>query len=134
MTAIDAKESGFTFIEIIICLIILGFIGPSIGSGLIQSTELYRISKTTDIALPQLDVAYNIIYQSVKDGNDKFIEQDGEYIKYKGNTILGNINQFSIKQSPISDNTTGNIKTIEIIFNSSLNNETHSFIFDVYKN
>ena len=57
---------GFTLLEIIISLVILGFVGASIGSGLVYSVQLYRNSQAMDTVMPQVDAAFNVVRKIVQ--------------------------------------------------------------------
>ena len=75
-TSTDHQVNGFTLLETIVSLVIIGFIAISIGNGLVYSVKLFQTSKAYDTTMPQLDAAFNIIRMSIQDGTESLIEHN----------------------------------------------------------
>ena len=57
----DYYNRGFTLLEIIVSLVIVGIMATMLGSGLVYSVQLYRTVKSTDETLLQANAAFNLI-------------------------------------------------------------------------
>ena len=64
----DYYNRGFTLLEIIISLVIVGIMATMLGSGLVYSLQLYRTVKSTDETLLQANAAFNLIRTEIQQG------------------------------------------------------------------
>lgn len=98
----NENARGFTLLEVIISLVIMGFIAISIGSGLVYSVQLFQTSKAADVTMPQLDAAFHVIRRTIQDGNKKLLTCSDEKLYLKSGTgesatktvLLANVTSF----------------------------------------
>lgn len=82
----NENARGFTLLEVIISLVIMGFIAISIGSGLVYSVQLFQTSKAADVTMPQLDAAFHVIRRTIQDGNKELLSCSDEKLYLKSGT------------------------------------------------
>lgn len=136
------RNHGFTLIEIVVSLIICGFIAMMIGNGLVYSVQLYKTVKVTDEIIPQTNTAINIIKKEIatelSEGNinDNNIQScnfgrisyTGTQLKLNNNTLLHNVSSCRIEKKAF---TTSNAQIYHIYFTLNLNDSNKTFEFDV---
>ena len=100
---INKSPSGFTLLEIVISLVIMGFIAISIGNGFVYSVQLFNQSKALDTLLPQIDASINVIRKIAK---NKTLQEINELILWDttknkltldSNLLLDNVSNYKIK-------------------------------------
>lgn len=99
----NENARGFTLLEVIISLVIMGFIAISIGSGLVYSVQLFQTSKAADVTMPQLDAAFHVIRRTIQDGNKELLSCSDEKLYLKNGTgesatkavLLANVTSFA---------------------------------------
>lgn len=100
--------AGFTLIEMIITLVIVGFIGVVGTYGLVYGVSIYRSIQGIEIMMPQIDVAMNAITQTVREsGNEKEIKETirvvtgtaDHHLRLKGKTLLTKVKSFDVSAS-----------------------------------
>lgn len=60
-------SAGFTLLEMIITLVIVGFIGVGGTYGLVYGVSIYRSIQGAEVIMPQIDVAMNVITQTIRE-------------------------------------------------------------------
>lgn len=132
---------GFTLLEMVVSFVILGFIGLSLGSGLVYSIQLFRTSQAIDLVLPQVDAAIAAIRYYAKHSGDATTGDLKNNIKlctaaegYQGLCIrenslllLGHVTEYSV--TPVE---TGNgVALTRIRFSLDLDGNPRTYQFDV---
>lgn len=64
------SSAGFTLLEMIITLVIVGFIGVVGTYGLVYGVSIYRSIQGIEVIMPQVDVAMNVITQKIREKKD----------------------------------------------------------------
>ena len=107
-TPINKPSSGFTLLETVICLVIMGFIALSIGNGFIYSVQLFNQSKALDTFLPQIDTSINVLRKIAK---NKTLQEIDELILWDttknkltldSNLLLDNVSNYKIEDESAS--------------------------------
>ncbi len=129
---------GFTLLEVIISLVIMGFIAVSIGSGLVYSVQLFQTSKAADVTMPQLDAAFHVIRRTIQDGNTALLSCSGEKLYLKSGSgdsatktvLLSNVTSFNTTAVSAFADSTAKVKHVTM----KLNFLDEPIEFDVYAN
>ena len=141
---------GFTLLEIIISLVILGFVGASIGSGLVYSAQLSRNSKAMDTVMPQVDVAFNVVRKVVQSaqkitrgnqnngtaiivGNEgKILKRENNQLTLDGKLLLDNVSKFDVSEISAFSSVSSEAKVQHILITIDLADTQKNIEFDVY--
>ena len=102
----DYYNRGFTLLEIIVSLVIVGIMSTMLGSGLVFSVQLYRTVKSTDETLLQANAAFNLIRTEIQNGKlgghdsnsctqDK-LKFENSSLYWNNNLILSNVSDCKI--------------------------------------
>lgn len=96
--------AGFTLIEMIITLVIVGFIGVVGTYGLVYGVSIYRSIQGIEIMMPQIDVAMNAITQAIREsGNEANIRlvtgTADHHLRLNGKTLLSKVKSFDVVAS-----------------------------------
>lgn len=96
--------SGFTLIEMIITLVIVGFIGVVGTYGLVYGVSVYRSIQGIEVMMPQIDVAMNAITQAIREsGNEVNIRlvtgTADHHLRLNGKTLLSKVKSFDVVAS-----------------------------------
>lgn len=99
--------AGFTLIEMIITLVIVGFIGVVGTYGLVYGVSIYRSIQGIEIMMPQIDVAMNAITQTIREcDNETKIRENiwvsgtsKNVLRLKGNVLLTKVKRFDVSAS-----------------------------------
>ena len=130
------NERGFTLLEVIISLVIMGFIAISIGNGLVYSVQLFQISKASDVTMPQLDAAFHLIRRTIQNGDKALLTCSDEKLYLKSSTdevaskttILNNVTSFDTPTVSAFENSTAEVVHVKM----QLNFIENPIEFDVY--
>jgi len=129
------NQKGFTLIEIIVCLILLGIIGIGVALYFVNAVEGFLLTKATNEAAQKVNLALERLSREIK--NMDYVNQQGDkYICFSrdntdfciakvnseiqmnrsntlpsagsaGNVLIDNVTGFSLKFWQGSDTTTG---------------------------
>lgn len=96
--------AGFTLIEMIITLVIVGFIGVVGTYGLVYGVSVYRSIQGIEVMMPQVDVAMNAITQAIREsGNEIDIRlvtgTADHHLRLNGKTLLSKVKSFDVVAS-----------------------------------
>ncbi len=61
---------GFTLIEVIVCIVLLGLLGSAVFVGMTSMVQVYRAGMEQANRLPQVDAAINAICAGLRRGED----------------------------------------------------------------
>ena len=108
--------AGFTLIEMIVTLVIVGFIGIGGTYSLMYGVSLYRSTQSIETILPQIDVAMNVIVQKIreKNENDIYLSTTSKLLRLggqKGYDLLRNVQDFSVTK----DEKYGNLSKVTLV-------------------
>lgn len=141
---------GFTLLEIIISLVILDFVGASIGSGLVYSVQLYRNSQAMDTVMPQVDAAFNVVRkivqsaQKITRGNQNngtaiVVSNMGQILKRENNQLtldnkllLDNVSRFDVSEISAFSSVSSEAKVQHVLITIDLADTQKNIEFDVY--
>lgn len=141
---------GFTLLEIIISLVILGFVGASIGSDLVYSVQLYRNSQAMDTVMPQVDAAFNVVRkivqsaQKITRGNQNngtaiVVSNMGQILKRENNQLtldnkllLDNVSKFDVSEISAFSSVSSEAKVQHVLITIDLADTQKNIEFDVY--
>ena len=137
----EKDSKGFTLLEIVVSLVICGFIAMMLGSGFIYSAQLYRTVKYTDEIIPQTNVAINTIKQElaqeITSGEPNIqnlhscsfgrLALTGTNLNLNNNVLLPNISSCQIQKNKLTTGAT----IYHISFTLNLNSDNKTFNFDV---
>lgn len=141
---------GFTLLEIIISLVILGFVGASIGSGLVYSVQLYRNSQAMDTVMPQVDAAFNVVRKIVQsaqkitrgnknNGTAIVVSNMGQILKRENNQLtldnkllLDNVSKFDVSEISAFSSVSSEAKVQHVLITIDLADTQKNIEFDVY--
>lgn len=121
----NENARGFTLLEVIISLVIMGFIAISIGSGLVYSVQLFQTSKAADVTMPQLDAAFHVIRRTIQDGNKKLLTCSDEKLYLKSGTeasatktvLLSNVTSFATSTESAFANSEAQVVHVKLQLN-----------------
>lgn len=128
--------AGFTLIEMIVTLVIVGFIGIGGTYSLMYGVSLYRSIQSIETILPQIDVAMNVIVQKIREKNEndiyfsttsKLLRLDGQ----KGYVLLRNVQDFSVTKDEIYGNLS---KVTLVMLPGAAGAKEKTFVFYVSSN
>lgn len=94
-TCTDYYNRGFTLLEIIVSLVIVGIMATMLGSGLVYSVQLYRTVKSTDETLLQANAAFNLIRTEIQKGRFGGRDSDSctqDQLKFENSALYWNNN------------------------------------------
>ena len=141
---------GFTLLEIIISLVILGFVGASIGSGLVYSVQLYRNSQAMDTVMPQVDAAFNVVRkivqsaQKITRGNQnngtaivvsdmgQILKRENNQLTLDGKLLLDNISKFDVSEISAFPSVSSEAKVQHVLITIDLADAQKNIEFDVH--
>lgn len=144
------NSRGFTLLEIIISLVILGFVSASIGSGLVYSVQLYRNSQAMDTVMPQVDAAFNVIRkvvqsaQKITRGNQnngtaivvsdmgQILKRENNQLTLDGKLLLDNVSKFDISEISAFSSVSSEAKVQHVLITIDLADTQKNIEFDVY--
>ncbi len=135
----DNKNArGFTVLEVIISLVIMGFIAVSIGNGVVYSVQLFKASQAADVTLPQLDAAFHVIRRTIQDGDknllscadEKLYLNSGSGDSEKKTVLLSNVTSFLTSEVSAFENSEARVVHVKM----QLNFVEEPIEFDVYAN
>ena len=128
---------GFTLLEIVISLVIAGFMAASIGSGLVYSVQLYRTAQQTDTAMPQIDAAVNIIRRVVQQESSfqdittkRFSCKDGQLF-LDSYLLLNNVEKFDVTEPAAFEALSAGIKVRHVLLRFNFDGNLRTIEFDV---
>lgn len=141
---------GFTLLEIIISLVILGFVGASIGSGLVYSVQLYRNSQAMDTVMPQVDAAFNVVRkivqsaQKITRGNQnngtaivvsdmgQILKRENNQLSLDGKLLLDNVSKFDVSEISAFSSVSSEAKVQHVLITIDLADAQKNIEFDVH--
>lgn len=141
---------GFTLLEIIISLVILGFVGASIGSGLVYSVQLYRNSQAMDTVMPQVDAAFNVVRkivqsaQKITRGNQnngtaivvsdmgQILKRENNQLTLDGKLLLDNVSKFDVSEISAFSSVSSEAKVQHVLITIDLADAQKNIEFDVH--
>lgn len=141
---------GFTLLEIIISLVILGFVGASIGSGLVYSVQLYRNSQAMDTVMPQVDAAFNVVRkivqsaQKITRGNQnngtaivvsdmgQILKRENNQLTLDGKLLLDNVSKFDVSEISAFSSVSSVAKVQHVLITIDLADAQKNIEFDVH--
>lgn len=141
---------GFTLLEIIISLVILGFVGASIGSGLVYSVQLYRNSQAMDTVMPQVDAAFNVVRkivqsaQKITRGNQnngtaivvsdmgQILKRENNQLTLDGKLLLDNVSKFDVSEISAFPSVSSEAKVQHVLITIDLADAQKNIEFDVH--
>ena len=141
---------GFTLLEIIISLVILGFVGASIGSGLVYSVQLYRNSQAMDTVMPQVDAAFNVVRKIVQSaqkitrgnqnngtaiivGNEgQILKRENNQLTLDGKLLLDNVSKFDVSEISAFSSVSSEAKVQHVLITIDLADAQKNIEFDVH--
>ena len=141
---------GFTLLEIIISLVILGFVGASIGSGLVYSVQLYRNSQAMDTVMPQVDAAFNVVRkivqsaQKITRGNQnngtaivvsdmgQILKRENNQLTLDGKLLLDNVSKFDVSEISAFSSVFSEAKVQHVLITIDLADAQKNIEFDVH--
>lgn len=134
---IHSKDSGFTLLEMIISLVIMGFIAASVGSGLVYSVQLYRNVQQMDTVMPQVDAAFNVIRKIGQDSSlsiDDITrrlpnpqESGSNQLLLDGKLLLDNVSFFKPSVVSAFENSSAKVRHFEL----RMFDDSKTIVFDV---
>ena len=146
----QTNSRGFTLLEIIISLVILGFVSASIGSGLVYSVQLYRNSQAMDTVMPQVDAAFIVVRkvvqsaQKITRGNQNngtaiIVGNEGQILKRENNQLtlddkllLDNVSKFDVSEISAFASVSSEAKVQHVLITIDLADTQKNIEFDVY--
>ena len=144
------NSRGFTLLEIIVSLVILGFVGASIGSGLVYSVQLYRSSQVMDTVMPQVDAAFNVVRKVVQSAQKitrrnqnngtaivvgskgQILKKENNQLTLDGKLLLDNVSNFDVSQHSAFDSFSSEAKVQHVLITLDLADSPKDIEFDVY--
>lgn len=143
-------SQGFTLLEIIISLVILGFVSASIGSGLVYSVQLYRNSQAMDTVMPQVDATFNVVRkivqsaQKITRGNqnngtaiivgneEQILKRENNQLTLDGKLLLDNVSKFDVSEISAFSSVSSEAKVQHVLITIDLADTQKNIEFDVY--